>query len=974
MRLPLNRTNSSKAAQQAILLLFFTNLAAAASAILGIDLGQEFIKAALVKPGIPLEIVLTKDTKRKEVSAVGFKPLAKESGDGSYIYPERLYGADAVNLAARFPNDVYPNLKQLLGKHIFDNAILDYSSRYPALNLLPSPLRSTTSFGSSAAPPDAQNDQSFTVEELLAMQLRDIRRNAEAMAGKGSKIKDVVFTVPVFFNAEERQALHLAAEIAGLKVLSMMNDGSAIALNFATSRTFAPDTKEIHVIYDMGAGSTTATVVEIMGKTVKDVGRFKKNITEINVRGTGWDPKLGGDLFNRKIADHLLEEFVNTPKGKAIKEERRATAKEAVSLNGRSAAKIWREASKVRHVLSANSETKASIESLYEDIDFRSEKITRAQFEEWLAEYSDRITSPIHQALTISGVPFEDITSVILHGGAVRTPFVGRLLEELVGEGKISKTVNSDEAAVMGATFRGAGLSNSFRVKEIVVKDINPYVTAIKYKRVGDEKESTETIFPPNFKLGSEKIVPFKQTSDFAILLTHHMPPQPPKNQDRFEFITQYLTKNLTETHKKLNELHGCTPEHIRTEVRIILSERDGLPELTGAWSGCDVEYEDVPEPTKKGKDNKEDKDKSSSSSSSSSSAAAEASESAAPAVKIITKFESIPLELEILKAGFPALTEEIKTSMIKRLDGFDHHDADRVARDTHFNELESFVYKLRELVTDETFISAAPQAILSTLSEKASTISDWLYEAEHSTTAELKAKYAELKELFDPIHKRREEHSRRPDQMGLLSNALEQTKQLVELMNEAITQDAEKLAKAVAEAAAEVESSSSSADAAATAAPADELDGLDDSSSSSTTTTTTTSTAKPLPTPRYTEDEVATLQGLVAEVSAWIDEKTAAQAALALHEDPVVTLKDIESKILHVNQKIMAVISRRAKVEYDEQQERERLEREAKRAKSKSSKEAKKAKKTASEEASKASKASKAESKKAKETGHDEL
>lgn len=486
MRLPLNNRTSTKAAQQAILLLFFTNLAAAASAILGIDLGQEFIKAALVKPGIPLEIVLTKDTKRKEVSAVGFKPTTP-SAETPYIYPERLYGADAVNLAARFPNDVYPNLKQLLGKHIFHEAILQYSSRYPALNLMPSPLRSTTSFVSKAAPPDAQNDQSFTVEELLAMQLRDVRRNAEEMAGKGSKIKDVVFTVPVFFTAEERQALQLAAEIAGLRVLAMMNDGTAVALNFATGRNFLPGQKELHVIYDMGAGSTTATVVEIEGKAVKDVGRFKKNVTEINVRGTGWDAYLGGDLFNQKIADHLLEEFVNTPKGKAIQEEGKANAKEAVKLNGRSAAKLWREASKVRHVLSANSETKASIESLYEDIDFRSEKITRAQFEEWLAEYKERITKPIDMALTMAGVPTEDITSVIVHGGGVRTPYVGKLLEELVGEGKISKTVNSDEAAVMGATFRGAGLSNSFRVKEINIRDVNPYVTAIKYKKPSDE-------------------------------------------------------------------------------------------------------------------------------------------------------------------------------------------------------------------------------------------------------------------------------------------------------------------------------------------------------------------------------------------------------------------------------------------------------------------------------------------------------
>lgn len=232
--------------------------------------------------------------------------------------------------------------------------------------------------------------------------------------------------------------------------------------------------------------------------------------------------------------------------------------------------------------------------------------------------------------------------------------------------------------------------------------------------------------------------------------------------------------------------------------------------------------------------------------------------------------------------------------------------------------------------------------------------MSDWLYEAEHSTAAELKAKLAELKELFDPIHQRREEHARRPDQMGLLNNALEQTKQLVELMNEAIEQDKEKLAKAEAEAAAE-----------ATAAPAEPVEKRDgeDSSSSSTSTTTT---AKPLPTPRYLPSEVSELQSLASEVATWIEEKTAAQAALALHEDPAVTLKDIEAKILHVNQKIMAVISRRAKVEYEEEQAREKAEKEEKRRKAR---EAREEKKRAKEEKER----KKAEEKEKKE-GHDEL
>ena len=478
------------------LLLALPELSAAVSSILGIDLGQEYIKAALVKPGIPIEIVLTKDSRRKEASAIGFKSSRLAASQEGYSYPDRLYGVDAANLAARFPREVYPNLKQLLGKHILDDSILEYAARYPVLNILPSGGRPTTSFQSMSSPPGGNGEQAFTVEELLAMQLSNIQKNALTLAaekGKPGNIGGVVFSIPAWFTAEEKYSLQLATEMVGLTVLAMVSDGLAVGINYATGRTFSPDEKpETHVIYDMGAGSTTATVVKFEGKSVKDWGRYKKNITEVSVLGAGWDTGLGGDLFNKKIAEHLLNEFIETPKAKKL-DETESARKELVRLNGRSAAKIWREASKARHVLSANSEVYVSIESLYEDIDYKSSKITRAQFEEWIEEYADRVTKPLHQALESAGLTLDGIDSIIFHGGGVRVPWVGKLLENLVGEGKISKTVNPDEAAVMGATFRGAALSGSFRVKEIVVNDINTYGVSAKYKKDASSQKGIGT-------------------------------------------------------------------------------------------------------------------------------------------------------------------------------------------------------------------------------------------------------------------------------------------------------------------------------------------------------------------------------------------------------------------------------------------------------------------------------------------------
>lgn len=483
------------AAIPGLLLLFFTTVASASTAILGVDFGQEYIKAALVKPGIPLEIVLTKDTKRKEASAIGFKPSSSTAKEGDFAYPERLYGTDAVNLAARFPYDVYPNLKQILGHHIMDDSAITYSGRYPALSIVPSLFRSTVAFKSNSAPPVDYGEGGFMVEELIAMELKNIVANAEALGGPGTKIKNVVFTVPAFFRAEEKRALELAASLAGLKVMSFVSDGLAVGINYATTRTFDEKNPEYHIVYDMGAGSTTATVLRFQGKSVKDVGRFNKVVQEVTVLGVGYDRTLGGDLFNQKVFDILLDDFVNSPKAKKLLEGN-PELKQEVKLNGRAAAKLWREATRVRQILSANTETMGSVESLFNEIDFRSNKILRTTFEELISEYEDLITKPIVDAIANSGISLDQVNTLILHGGAVRTPFVGKRLEEIMGgQDKISKTVNPDESAVFGATFKGAAESGGFKVKEIRTQDISIYPVTIKYKNKKDSESKGILLF-----------------------------------------------------------------------------------------------------------------------------------------------------------------------------------------------------------------------------------------------------------------------------------------------------------------------------------------------------------------------------------------------------------------------------------------------------------------------------------------------
>jgi len=141
----------------------------AASTVLGVDLGTEYIKATLIKPGMQNVLVETKDTRRKEAATIAFKPVkTPKTGE----YPERAYGSDAVALSARFPGDVYSNLKTLLGLPADNTVVKSYASLHPALKLTADKTRGTAAFLSGAF---ADGEEPWTVEELLAMQLQSIQ-------------------------------------------------------------------------------------------------------------------------------------------------------------------------------------------------------------------------------------------------------------------------------------------------------------------------------------------------------------------------------------------------------------------------------------------------------------------------------------------------------------------------------------------------------------------------------------------------------------------------------------------------------------------------------------------------------------------------------------------------------------------------------------------------------------------------------
>lgn len=918
----------------AILALFFlfTYTASAASAVLGIDLGTEYIKAALVKPGIPLEIVLTKDSKRKETAAVAFK--SSRSKKDTTSFPERIYGGDAIAIAPRFPGDVYPNLKPLLGlQYLGSDVVKSYQELHPGLRAVEQKERGTVGFQS---PSFDDKDEPFLVEEILAMELKNIRGNAMALAGKGSSIRDAVITIPPFYTAEEKRAVTLAAELAGLRVLALISDGLSVGLNYATSRTFPTISDgakpEIHLVYDMGAGSTTATVMKFQGRTVKDIGKYNKTIQEVQVLGTGWDKTFGGDALNELLVDDMITKFVDMSQVKAL-----GADAQQVKGHGRTMAKLWKDAERIRQVLSANTETSSSFEGLFhEDVNFKY-KLTRADFEKLTSAHADRVETPIKQALASAKLSLTDIESIILHGGAVRTPFVQKQLEAIVGSAdKLRTNVNSDEAAVFGAAFKAAGISPSFRVKEIRTSDSTGYAVGLKW--TAEEKERQQKLFVPTSQIGAEKQVPFKVTEDFTFSLIEQAPGSSGDLFDRP--VVKIQTKNMTASVEQLVDKFGCSRGDINTNFAIRLSPIDGLPEVVTGSVSCETTAQKGgvvdgvkdffgfgskkgdQEPLKDEKSSKSvtstsDKGAESTSSPKEAKAAgtssAENADSTEKPKETKKRTETININFSSEVAGIPPPSAEHMQRIKDRLTAFDSSDKSRLRREEALNTLEAFTYKARDLLDDEGFIAASTDKERIQIEEQFKSASEWLYgDGAEATRETLKERLEGLHALVDPIQKRKQEASSRPASVKALQEALNQTKAMVSVVKQ------QREAQLVAE---EASSSAAAAEAEAasqtTATPSSTDDGFADLDDEPVTKPSSTTTAAPKPAPMlsYSEEELKEVTDAQDSVQAWLNEKLAEQEKLGPTDDPVVLSSDLTAKSKELNDMVMKLLTKQMKV-----------------------------------------------------------
>ena len=377
--------------------------------------------------------------------------------------------------------------------------------------------------------------QIHTPEELTAMVLH----YAEEITHQYGKekghtygdITDCVLTVPSFATQTERQALLDAAELGGFRVLGLIDENTASAVNFGMDKTF--EEPQIYLFYNLGGSSLQVSIIKFHSYEVPESKYSKKmkRVGSIEVLGKGWDSTLGGLAYDNRLVEYMADHF--------NREWRHARGHDKDIRDApRAMTKIRLQANKVKHVLSANQEIPVHIDSLHDDLSL-SMHFSRTQFEELCDDLTKRATDPIIDALASANVTLEEITAIELIGGGMRVPKVQSSLSTVLGDMELGMHINSDESMALGASFYGANISTAFRVRQVGLVDISPFAVGVTLEdlETDEEKKSGEdedawgkkaTIFKANGKIGVKKTIAFTHDQDVHVSLDYSDPEKLP--------------------------------------------------------------------------------------------------------------------------------------------------------------------------------------------------------------------------------------------------------------------------------------------------------------------------------------------------------------------------------------------------------------------------------------------------------------
>ena len=401
------------------------------SKVIGIDLGTTNSCVAVIENGTP-KVIENSEGARTTPSII------------AYTGEEILVGASAKRQAVTNPKNTIYAAKRLIGRKFKEQAV------QKDIDLMPYKITEADNGDAWVT----VNDKNLAPPQISAEVLRKMKKTAEDYLGY--EVTQAVITVPAYFNDSQRQATKDAGRIAGLEVLRIINEPTAAALSYGVDKADKKDRKV--AVYDLGGGTFDVSIIEIA-----NIDGEK----QIEVLSTNGDTFLGGEDFDQRIMDFLVDEF-KKDNGVDLK-------KDMLALQ-----RLKEAAEKAKIELSSSAQTDVNLPYITADASgpkHMNVKITRSKLESLVDELIQRSIAPCKTAMADAGVSASDIDEVILVGGMTRMPKVQEAVEQLFGKAP-RKDVNPDEAVAVGAAIQGSVLSGDR--KDVLLLDVTPLSLGIE--------------------------------------------------------------------------------------------------------------------------------------------------------------------------------------------------------------------------------------------------------------------------------------------------------------------------------------------------------------------------------------------------------------------------------------------------------------------------------------------------------------
>lgn len=548
--------------------------------------------------------------------------------------------------------------------------------------------------------------EQFTATQLVAMFLSKVR--ATTALELKAPINDVVISCPAWFTDAQRRSIIDASEIAGLKILRLINDTTATALGYGITKLDlpAPEEKPRRVCFvDIGHSDYTCSIVE-----------FKKG--ELAVKSTASDRNFGGRNFDQALVDHFAKEF-------------KEKFKVDINSNPKARLRVQAGCEKLKKILSANAQAPLNIESVMDDVDVRG-MLKREELEELVRPLLERVTVPLEQALAEAKLKPEDMDAIEMVGGCTRVPSLKAAVQQFFNK-PLSFTLNQDEAVARGCAFSCAILSPAFRVRDFSVHDMVQYPIEFTWEKSPDipDEDTSLTVFNRGNVMPSTKILTFYRKQPFDLEARYARPESLPGKTN--PWIGRFSVKGVKADDK--DEFMICK-----------LKARLNLHGVLNIEQGYYVEDQEIEEPVPDDKkdDNAMEVDKD-----------ANGSTDAPPKPKMRKIKKQVRKGELPVAAGTATLDQSSKDLAIERESAMFMEDKLVADTEDKKNELESNIYEMRGKI-DEVYADFASDEEKSKLKEKLEKCEDWLYdEGEDTTKAAYVAKIEEIRAIAGPIVQR---------------------------------------------------------------------------------------------------------------------------------------------------------------------------------------------------------------------------